>query len=277
MDSTYPFNHHPCWSTCRLDLWERIHLPVARHCNVKCYFCDHNQGSSCHSSKPGASSSVMTPKQALETLDKELVDRPRLGIVGISGPGEPLANPESFEVMGLIRETYQNLKLCISTNGTLLASKLRSILELGVDTISVSLSTTSPDTALRIYEWAIIDGRLLKGQEMGSTIIEKQLQGITKAIEEGIRVKVNTILIPTVNENEMECISQTLGEIGVYLQNIVPLVPWAKMSEFLPPTKELLQNARENSSRYLPQFYHCFQCRSDAVGIPGHDSILGKH
>ncbi|NHJ14723.1 MAG: radical SAM protein [Candidatus Thorarchaeota archaeon] len=276
MDSTYPFNHHPCWSELRIDLWERIHLPVARHCNVKCYFCDHNQGNSCHSSKPGGSSSIMTPKEALETLERELADRPRLRIVGISGPGEPLANPESFEVMGLIRETHQNLRLCLSTNGTLLSNKLRNLLELGIDTISVSLSTISPVTALRIYEWASIDGRLLTDDEMGLAIIEKQLQGIAKAIEEGIRVKVNTILIPTVNEGEMEDISRALSEMGVHLQNIVPLVPWAKMRGFRPPTKEVLQNARGTGSKHVRQFYHCYQCRSDAVGIPGHDSILGK-
>jgi nitrogen fixation protein NifB len=270
----YPFDHHPCWAECREDLWERIHLPVARRCNVKCYFCDHSLGNNCHSSKPGASSEVMTPEYAFQRLKDEIRDRPRLRIVGISGPGEPLVNSETFELLDHVNNLAHTLRCCISTNGVLLSDKVMDLLDCNVETVSVSLSTIRPKTAQRIYEWAMIEKRVLTGRAMGKKIIESQLKGIEQAIQEGIRVKVNTVLIPSINYHEMNEISRVLHNLGVSLQNIVPLVPWAGMAEIEKPDSNSLEHARSIASVHMRQFTHCQQCRSDVVGIPGNDSIL---
>ncbi len=270
----YPFSHHPCWAECRKDLWERIHLPVARRCNVKCYFCDNSLGNSCHSSKPGSAASVLTPNVAIDKLREEIRVRPRLKIVGISGPGEPLANQETFEVIDYVSDRIPNIRLCVSTNGVLLADRVKELRRYNVETISVSVSTINPKTAQRIYEWAKIDGQILTGEPMAKKIIEKQLTGIQQAVKAGIRVKVNTILIPSVNVEEMEEISKKLYLLGVSLQNIVPLVPWAKMATFKKPESKLLIRARTIAGEYLRQFNHCHQCRSDVVGIPGNDTVF---
>jgi len=116
----YPFVYHPCFSSKRENLWARIHLPVAPQCNVKCIFCDHNSGTSCHTSKPGYSAVVMTPNEAIKRVAKELISQPDLRIVAISGPGEPLANIETFETLQGVLETHSKVRFCLSTNGTLL-------------------------------------------------------------------------------------------------------------------------------------------------------------
>jgi len=216
----------------------------------------------------------MRPAEAYERLIEEIRIRPRLKIAAISGPGEPLANPESFDVMRMIRQHEMSLKLCISTNGILVANRLEDLIHLDVETISVSISTTNPATAQRIYDWAFIDGRSMGGREMGEEIVKRQLQGIEHAVNSGIRVKVNTILIPTVNETEMVEISQTLSSLGVSIQNIVPLIPCADMVELQKPSRLMIMQTRNMASRHLRQFNHCYQCRSDVVGIPGHDQML---
>ena len=124
MDNSYPFKHHPCYSNQRQNLWERIHLPVARKCNVKCVFCDHSIGSSCHTSKPGFSSNIMNVDEAVERTLKEINIRPNLKIAAISGPGEPLYNKETFETLRRIRQKIPKIKFCLSTNGTLLSEHL---------------------------------------------------------------------------------------------------------------------------------------------------------
>ncbi len=269
----YPFDFHPCWAKDRRHLWERIHLPVAPKCNAKCFFCDHNVGASCHFPKPGRANRVMTVDEAITVLKRELSSRPNLRIVAVSGPGEPLYNPEFYELMKAVKEIDAELKLCTSTNGILLHNAIESLLDLGISTVSISVHTLSIDTAQSIYEWAIIDGVRLSGVEMAHELIRKQRQGISAAVDSGIHVKVNTILIPGVNNDQMAHIASELSGMGVRLQNIVPLVPLGNCTPGRPTHDELMA-ARLSASHHIKQFYHCKQCRSDVVGIPGNDVIL---
>ncbi|TFG29797.1 radical SAM protein [Candidatus Thorarchaeota archaeon] len=270
----YPYHHHPCYSESRKDLWARIHLPVARICNVKCVFCDHSVGSSCHTSKPGYAASLMNPKEAISRTMQEVEMNPRLKIVAVSGPGEPLANEETYTTLEGIRSRNTELFFCLSTNGVLVEDTISRLEKLGITTISVSMSAIYPETAAQVYEWALIDGERLRGQEMGEMIIMKQLSGIERAVDSGITVKVNTVLIPNINLSDISSLSKQISELGVSLQNIVPLVPNVNTSKLVPPTSEELNQARQMGSINIPQFTHCKQCRSDVVGIPGDDRIL---
>ena len=73
---------------------------------------------------------------------------------------------------------------------------------------------------------------------------------------------------------EMKDISKQISEAGTSIQNIVPLVPHANMRHMRRPTKQELTLVRQDASEYCRQFTHCQQCRSDVVGIPGHDVVL---
>jgi nitrogen fixation protein NifB len=112
ISSPYPFVHHPCFSSRRDKLWTRIHLPVAAQCNVKCVFCDHSRGTSCHTSKPGYSAHLMTPDEAIQIAEKEITIQPRLKIVAVSGPGEPLANAETFTTLQGVHYLKSRLMRC---------------------------------------------------------------------------------------------------------------------------------------------------------------------
>jgi nitrogen fixation protein NifB len=270
----YPFVHHPCFSSTREDLWIRIHLPVAPRCNVKCIFCNHDVGTSCHTSKPGYSARVMSPEDAIERVVIEHALEPRLRIVAISGPGEPLANEETFATIRGVLDTFSDVKICLSTNGTLLGESIDKFCNLNVSTISVSMSTQSHNIASHLYEWANINGQVLRGREMGEEIINRQLSGILSATEMGICVKVNTILIPEMNENDMDSLSRCIAGAGAQLQNIVPLVPYGNAINLRPPSASELARARETASKNVKQFVHCKQCRSDVIGIPGADRVL---
>ena len=270
----YPYLHHPCYSESRRDLWARIHLPVARFCNVKCVFCDHSVGSSCHTSKPGYASSLMNPEEAISRTMEEVEKNPRLKIVAVSGPGEPLANEATFTTLEGIRTKNKELNFCLSTNGVLLEDTVLQLEELGVTTISVSMSAIFPETAAQVYEWALIDGERLQGQEMGETLIMKQLAGIERAIDLGFTIKVNTILIQNINMRDISSLSKQLSKSGVSLQNIVPLISSDNTPKLISPSREELDQARLIGSMNILQFTNCKQCRSDVVGIPGEDRIL---
>jgi nitrogen fixation protein NifB len=109
---------------------------------------------------------------------------------------------------------------------------------------------------------------------MGKSIIQKQLGGIERAVALGMIIKVNTILIPDYNVEDITYITQQVAQSGASLQNIVPMIVCGENSNLRTPTKKELNDARLAASKHLRQFTHCKQCRSDVIGIPGQDRIL---
>jgi nitrogen fixation protein NifB len=216
----------------------------------------------------------MTPDAAIIRTKIEVERNPKLRIIGISGPGEPLANPETFETLEMIRKDFESIAICLSTNGTLLADNVKWLRELNVETVTVSMSTTSVPAASRIYEWGRIQGRTLMGEEMASRIVESQLRGITNASKAGIYVKVNSILIPAINMLDIIPLARKIALAGASIQNIVPLVPNDRLSSFRAPTESELLRIRKEASEFIRQLSFCKQCRSDVAGIPGCDRIL---
>jgi nitrogen fixation protein NifB len=216
----------------------------------------------------------MNPEEAVACIVKEMTSRGRLNIVAISGPGEPLFNEETFVTLQRVRTLYPDIKICLSTNGLLLSESVRRLKDLTVDTISVSMSAIRLETVRKLYRWAIIGGERISGLELGYRIPEVQLKGIHEASRKGINIKVNTILIPSINTQEIPELSSRIEQAGAKLQNIMPLVPRGSMNTLLPPSKKDLEEMRKSVNDIIPQFRHCKQCRSDVVGIPGCDSIL---
>ncbi len=216
----------------------------------------------------------MTPDIAVNRTRIEIDRNPNLKIVAISGPGEPLANTETFETLERIRMEFQDISMCLSTNGVLLSEYVDWLKEVNVATVSVSMSTSCISTASKIYEWARFQNTLVQGEIMASKIIDAQIKGITMASNEGIHVKVNSILIPEINMHDIVKLAGIISKAGAELQNIVPLVPGDKLSSNRAPSFQEIQNIRKEASSFIEQFTYCKQCRSDVVGIPGCDSIL---
>jgi nitrogen fixation protein NifB len=223
---------------------------------------------------PGFSRQIMTPEDAIVRTKVEIERNPLLRIVAISGPGEPLANPETFKTLEIIRREFKDIAICMSTNGTLLEDNVNWLRKTKVETITVSMSTASSATASTIYEWAKFGDDILQNEEMGSRIVDSQLRGISKASNAGIHVKVNSILIPEINMQDILPLAREIHSAGASLQNIVPLVPNDKFSSYRAPTIKELTDIRKEASNFMKQFTHCKQCRSDVVGIPGFDRIL---
>lgn len=61
------------------------------------------------------------------------------------------------------------------------------------------------------------------------------------------------------------------GRAGARLQNIIPLLPLGAFAARRPPTCEELRAARDRTSRHIPQFRLCRQCRADAFEVPGEE------
>jgi nitrogen fixation protein NifB len=162
----------------------------------------------------------------------------------------------------------------VATNGFLLAEKAGILSRLGVKTVTVTINAVNPQTASKIYEYVIHDGRRLKGVKAAEMLLRKQFEGVEIAVEEGLTVKVNTVLIPEINIDEVVRVAEEASRRGVFLMNLIPLIPIHKFKNLRSPTCQEIRETREKCEKYLPQFRLCKMCRADACGVPGLDRTV---
>jgi len=257
---------HPCFSSRAARHFGRIHLPVAPKCNIQCNYCDR-QYDCVNESRPGVTSRIVSPREAVVRVSQAVEVLPDIRVVGIAGPGEPLYNEATFETFRLAGEMFPALHKCLSTNGLLLPEKLDIIKQLDIDTITVTLNAVDPSIGEQIYSFVYYQGRKLTGIQAAEVLLHNQLIGIRLAVEQGIVVKVNTVLIPTINDNHIPEVSRKIKELGVYVQNIMPLIPLSGFSHLNAPSPADIKKIRAECSKIIKQITHCRQCRADAVGL----------
>lgn len=261
---------HPCFSKEAHHNFGRIHLPVAPACNIQCKYCIRKYDCA-NESRPGITSRVMSPAEAIDKV-KTLIERNgRISVIGIAGPGDPLANDATFGVLSSIHREFPELILCVSTNGLSLPDRLDDLIRSGVRSLTVTINAVTPEIAERIYSWASYRGKLCTGREAAVLILNNQWRGLTNAIDAGLIVKVNTVYIPGVNDAEIPLIAWHAGERGADIMNIIPLIPQAVFEDLERPSHEMIGRKRAECIRYIPQMTHCRQCRADACGILGED------
>jgi len=158
--------------------------------------------------------------------------------------------------------------LCASTNGLLLEDRLPELLEAGIRALTVTVNAPDGEVGERIYGWVRYAGRTYRGREGADLLVERQMRGVQAALAAGLAVKVNTVLVPGVNDQHIACLARRLQALGVYLMNIIPLIPGGRMRDRRPPTCEELQQAREACGTMVQQFHKCEQCRADVIRFP---------
>ena len=261
---------HPCFSANACHAFGRMHLAVAPKCNIQCNYCIR-EFDCVNESRPGVTSEVLSPEEAIKRVRAVIADFPYIKVIGIAGPGEPLYNEETFETLRLLKEEFPHLIKCLSTNGLLLPEKVDLLNELGVSNITVTMSAVDPDIGKDIYSFVNYHGKKYTGREAAEILLENQLEGLARSVELGIITKVNTVLIPTVNDDHIVEVAKKIKEMGVYLQNIMPLIPQYKFADITPPTPAEKRAMQDECSKITKQMRHCRQCRADAIGRLGED------
>jgi nitrogen fixation protein NifB len=190
-------------------------------------------------------------------------------VVGIAGPGDSLANEETFETFELIHAEFPEMIKCLSTNGLMLPQSMERLKSLELRSLTITINAISPQVGSKIYAYIQYQGQTLRGAEAAEILIHNQLTGLQQAADAGITVKINTVLIPGVNEAEVEKIAREVKQRGAAIMNIMPLIPQADFANFIPPTEAELAAVRDANQLIVGQFKHCSQCRADAVGLIG--------
>ena len=258
---------HPCFSDEARDRVGRIHLPVAPRCNIQCNFCEHRMCTDIQ--HPGWAARLLSVAEAVDLVQSVVNERQTYDfVVGIAGPGDALANEQTFQTLALIHNRHPQIVSCLCTNGLLLKDKLEAITDARVRALTVTVNAPDSSVGKDIYSWVKYEGTIYQGEEAATLLITKQFSGIRNALDAGLSVKVNTVLIPGVNDQHMVKLALQLREAGVRLMNIMPLIPSGKMKNYQAPTCDELRKTRQDCEELVPQFYRCEQCRADVVYLP---------
>ncbi len=155
-----------------------MRISITDRCNLRCRYCMPED-------------IPLVPMKDILTYEEiELICRAaaQAGIrkLKVTG-GEPLARLGCAELVGRLKRIPGIEQVTLTTNGVLLAENLSKLAESGLDAVNISLDTWKED----VYQ--AITGR----DELG-----RVLEGIDRALEAGIPVKLNCVPQRGVNDGE---------------------------------------------------------------------------
>jgi GTP 3',8-cyclase len=185
-----------------------LRVSVTDRCDLRCVYCM-------------AEDMHFLPKAqllTLEELERLCAAFIRLGTtkIRLTG-GEPLVRRGVMSlVQGLGTRVGQGLnELTLTTNGTQLAKYATQLHDAGIRRINVSLDTLDPTAFTLMTRW----GR-----------IEPILEGIFAAKAAGLAIKINTVAMKGVNEDEFDRLIAWCGEHGFDLC-LIETMPMGEISE----------------------------------------------
>ena len=265
--------NHPCYSDGCHNNIVRIHLPVADVCNLGCGFCERSIENKNEIKK---SNNAVSPTKAIKWLNKLIhEDKEDIKIIGIAGPGEPLFSKNTFETLKMVKEKFPNLDTCLCTNGVNLNHTIEDIKN-ELDYLTVTINAFTPQTAGEIYKFVIFDGKYKYDLASFKKMLDNKWNGLRKAIDYNSfkAVKINTIYIPDINDDEIKLIAKKASEIGINELNLKKLMPKAYFKDHMKFDKEKFIKARREAEKYITVFKECKNCGYDSYGVPGKDKSL---
>jgi nitrogen fixation protein NifB len=268
---------HPCYSEQAHHHFARMHVAVAPACNIQCHYCNRKYDCS-NESRPGVVSELLTPDQAVKKTLAVAAAIPQMSVLGIAGPGDPLANPaRTFETFRKIAAYAPDIKLCVSTNGLNLPACVDELQQYNIDHVTLTINCVDPDIGAKIYPWIFWNHKRIFGREAAAILIEQQQKGLEMLTARGILVKVNSVMIPGINDAHLKDVSRIVKAKGAFLHNVMPLIAAAEHGTYYGltgqrgPTQDELQALQDACAGDMNMMRHCRQCRADAVGLLGED------
>lgn len=264
--------NHPCYNFSASCEFARIHLPVAPDCNIQCNYC--NRKFDCpNENRPGVTSGILTPFEAVRRVRVVRSKLDNLSVVGIAGPGEPLANEETFETLEMVKKSHPDMLLCLATNGLLAPIYIDRLKELGLQFATVSIAAVDPAVGKKIYSWVRWNGNVFKGEFGFKVLSQNQWQAVELFVNSGMLVKINSVFIPGINDDQIPQIAKKASDLGAHMLNVMPLIPveGSAFEGYRPPTGKEVKLVRDYCEATIPQMRHCAKCKADAVGLLGND------
>lgn len=171
-----------------------IRISLTQECNLNCFYC-HEEG------EKGLEKGELSAKNVNKIVRK--ASKIGMNKVKFTG-GEPLVHPDIVDIIESADEYMDDVS--ITTNGVLLEDLSEGLKDAGLDRANVSIDTLDHKTYKKIT---------------GKNSLDKVKKGVKKAVNVGLfPVKINTLLMKYINENEIEDLIEFSSKTGAILQII---------------------------------------------------------
>jgi len=157
-----------------------LRISVTERCNFRCQYCMPE--------KPFS----WVPKENLLSFE-ELFLFVKVAIDGgvtkirLTG-GEPLLREDLDSFIKMINDYKEGLDLALTTNAYLLPEAAQRLKDAGLKRLNISLDSLKPEVAAKIA---------------GKDVLGKVFEGIDKALEVGLKVKINMVPLKGINDDEI--------------------------------------------------------------------------
>jgi cyclic pyranopterin phosphate synthase len=175
-----------------------LRISVTDRCNLRCTYCMPEQGV-----EPKCHRDILSYEKMVDVAREAIA----LGIkkIRLTG-GEPLVRKGVLFLVEQLKKLPGLEELTLTTNGVLLDKMAGPLKQAGIDRINISLDTLDPEKYKRLTR-------------IGD--IKHVLRGIDATIEAGFQnTKINMVLIPGFNDDEVESMQAFCREKGFVLQRI---------------------------------------------------------
>lgn len=176
---------------------EYLRISITDRCNFRCIYCMPEEGVE------------FIEHDEILTFD-EIVRICRLAVdlgitkIKITG-GEPLVRRDCVDLIRKIKAIPGIEEVTMTTNGLLLGRHLEELAEIGIDGINISLDAVERERFRAITR---------------SDQAEAVLDAIRKSVASGIKTKVNALIMPGINEDQILPLAELTRDIGVHVRYI---------------------------------------------------------
>jgi len=194
-----------------------LHLPVAARATTRRRF-----------GEPATPGRALGVQDVLQWLERVLQDGVRLSGAGLSGPGEPLAEPAvALETLRAVHAKHPELPLFLVTSGLCaqdadISALARELAGAGLSRVSVLVDAVDPGIIEQIFAWIRPGRRTLPLPEAARLFVDAQAQAIRAFREAGLVVTARMTVYPGINDHHVEDVANAVAALGADLLDLRP-------------------------------------------------------
>ena len=174
-----------------------IRVSVTSRCNFRCLYCMPNTPFEWEPHE-----NILSYEEMFEFL-KLAIDE---GVkkIRITG-GEPLLRKDLDVFIKMLHDYKPSLDLALTTNGYYLKEYAKILKNAGLKRVNMSIDSLKPEIAAKIAQ---------------KDVLNKVLEGLDEALKVGLKVKLNTVVMKGINDNEIINLLEFAKNKGVIIRFI---------------------------------------------------------
>lgn len=218
-----------------------LRISITDRCNFNCLYCRDSRR---HEYIPHQN--ILRYEEILRFA--KILKNMGIGKIRITG-GEPFARKNCAPFLLDLRDAFPDVKLSVTTNGSLLEPWLSDLARISPESINISLDSFNRDSFLKIT---------------GQDSLNKVLRNIERLLLAGIRVKLNAVALRGVTDRELDDFIYTVRKEPMDIR-FIEFMPMGASTRWAP---EMFLPAGELKNMFMEKVQLEEEPRADPLAGP---------